>query len=276
MKHGFALIAPLVTAITALAAPISFSENFDSYAAGSNNRSLSPYSDAANWPTTSGYTDRQVIQSSATSGSLPSTLPSSPNILQLDNGSSYGAGFGITHDFGGEYKATAANPIVAQWQQYFVSTSTRKQLDFYVDLAKDDVSGGTLSSPESHNAVGVAQSVTVRGGQTNSKGQWYDGNAWHETGAPTAGGWKTVTLTVTDTTFAVTWGDGGTYSGARGYLGTFDQINIRHPQAGTGGAAYLDNLSVTGGELVAAPEPATIAWLGLGTLGLMKARSRRK
>jgi hypothetical protein len=264
MRKSLIMLALLAIAVPAMATPISYSENWDSYTAGSDARFDSPYADAANWPTVTGYTDRQPVMTTA--------ALSAPNSLMIDNGSSFAANMGITHFLGGEYQATAANPIVVQWDMNMTNTTQRKTLDFYMELALDDVTAGTLAAPESHNAIGVAQSKTVRGGTGSSKGQYFDGYTWRETGAPTAGAgiWKHVTLTVTDTTVTVTWGDGGTYGTARAYMGNFNQFNIRHPNSGSTGQTNLDNLTITGGELV--PEPATVALLSLGLLFVRRRR----
>lgn len=261
-RKAVLVIGVLAFAVPAMAVGISYTENWDGYISGSGNRFLSPYSDPGNWPTTTGYTDRQVID---TAKKL-----SLPNSMLLDNGSSYPANMGVTHELGGLYAATAANPIVVQWAIFFQSNTIRKTVDIFVELALDDIADGTLSNPSARNAIGVAQSKTVRGGTGSAKGQWYDGTHWFNTGAGVAATWtQTVTMTITDANVTVAYSNGvGTFAGPRTYLGNFDQINIRHPYSGTSGAAWLDDLSITGGELV--PEPATLLLLGLGGLFLRR------
>ena len=264
MRSIITALGVLAIAIPTMASPISLSENWDGYLTGNDNRTVSPYVD--NWQTITGYSDRQVITASK--------YVSTPNCIQLDNGSSYGTPMGISHDLGGVYAATAANPIVVTWSMYISSNAARKSTNFYVELAMDDVSGGTLAAGEAHDAVGMAQSYTVRGGSGNAKGQVYGGNTWTETVAPLASAWKTVTMTITDTTVQVSYEGVGSGSTARTYLGNFDQINIRHGAKVdvADAAGFMDNLTVSGGVWVS-PEPASLVLLGSGLLFVRRRRA---
>ncbi|MDM8005452.1 MAG: PEP-CTERM sorting domain-containing protein [Phycisphaerae bacterium] len=255
MRRFVLLSAVLAIALPATAGPISFSENWDSYPSQASY--LLPVDDAT-WPQLG--TSTYVVTNARSQ--------STSNSLLVDNGSSYASDKGISHDFGGVYKATDANPIVVDFYLWVDSAANRANIDVFVELALDDQAPS--SSGVLYNVVAFALPNSVRG-TLNKQAYLYDGTNWSAGSvAPTAGGWDHMTMTIKSNTIDVAAGGASNGGFPRTYMGNFDQINIRHPVLTSAGAAWLDNLSVTGGELI--PEPATLALLALGGLFLRRRR----
>jgi len=206
--------------------------------------------------------------------------------LLIDNGSSYGVK-GMTHVLPQAVKGTDASPLVLETCMVVVAGAHRQYLDFTLELASGDVVA-PASGPA--NVVGVARSITFNG--QYARFFTYDGDSWNDTGdaintysasGPGTGKWWTVRITVTSTQLLWTLIDNlgtttysDTYTLADDVQGLyFDRINIRHPGEANAAThvAYIDDLSLTGGEVI--PEPAALALLGLGSLLLIRRRVSR-
>lgn len=203
--------------------------------------------------------------------------------LLIDNGGSY-ASKGMTHLLPEAVKGTDESPLVLSTYMVIQAASHRQYLDFTLELASGDV---VAPASGEANVVAIGRSITFNG--QNARFFTYDGDSWNDTGdaistyaasGPGTNKWWLVEITVTSTqllwrlwdetvgtlytdTFALPSNVQGLY---------FDRINIRHPGAANAAVhvAYIDDLSLTGGEVI--PEPAALALLALGGLFLRRRR----
>jgi len=259
MKKTLFLLTVVGLALPAVAAPLDFHENWDGYLAGSANRFEEPYK--STWPDMTGVTNRYPVETAQNR--------SSPNSLLVHNTGWSDIKMAITHDLGGEWQATDENPIVVEFYLRIPGgNSHRRHLDLSVELSKDDA----IAPGESGGAANVIAFGMPRSVRDAAASWFFDGATWANTGlAPTGANWQQFKMTVKSNEIGFLIGDSSNSGFVRTYTGTFTQINIRHVSDGGTGAAYLDDLSVTGGVLV--PEPATaLMLLGLGGLFLRRRR----
>jgi hypothetical protein len=261
MKPILALTVTIGVAATTMAAPISYSEDFEGYTAGSANRYLSPYT--TNWPDLPAVNNRYPVDTTQ--------RHSGTNSLLVENG--YGNSvFAISHEFGQEVQATDADPLVVSAWLYINSTAARKTSDFYFELANNDLAPAT--SGTLHNAVTVAWPYSVRS-NADTSAYLYDGTNWNRTSTtiPSANTWTQLTVTIKSSAVDISVGGVNSNGWTRTYAGTFDRINLRHVNS-TGGGLWLDDINVSGGVVV--PEPMTLVLVGIGGLApLLHRRTRR-
>jgi hypothetical protein len=88
------------------------------------------------------------------------------------------------------------------------------------------------------------------------------------------GNWGTYKISVDPTagTFTVTYGSQSYTSTLGAYSGSIEAVSIASIDQGVTGGAYFDDLSIT----TAAPEPASIAMIGLGGLMLLAKRPKKR
>jgi hypothetical protein len=195
--------------------------------------------------------------------------------LLIDNGSSY-ASKGMTHLLPQPVKGTDASPLTLSTYMIVQASGHRQYLDFTLELASGDV---VTPASGAANVVAIGRSLTYNG--QNARFFTYTGDGWYDTGdaistysasGPGTKWWKSeITVNSTQLLWTLTSDTGGTFTdtfplpASLQGLG-FDRINIRHPGAANSNThvAYIDDLSLTGGELV--PEPAGLVLLALGGL----------
>lgn len=257
MKTTLFGLALLTIVSPAIGATI-FSDDFEAYTAGSANRYLSPYVDV--WPDLPGSVNRYPVETAQKHSGV--------NSLLMDNVGYGSQSFGISHELGGEYQATDADPLIVSAWVRIDATASRRTVDVYVEMAKDDVAPTT--SGTSHDVLAFAWPYSVRSNADTSL-YVFDGTNWNRTGTTitAANTWQQLIVTIKSTTIDITVGTTPSNGWARTYAGTFDQINLRHVNS-SAGVLYLDDVEVSGGVLI--PEPAALALFGLGGVLLRRRR----
>lgn len=269
MKKALLVLVIAGLAVPAMGAPINYFEGWETYPTSPNGGKGSPefLAEWANNP------DQYAMSTSYHRTGNVSLL--------IDNGSSYGND-GMTHVLPQGVKGTDESPLVLSTYIVVQASAHRQYLDFTLELASGDV---VAPATGVENVVAIGRSNSING--QNARFFTYDGDGWNDTGdalatyassGPGTGKWWQIQIAVTSTqmhwllkdeTVGTTYTD--TFNLAPNVQGAyFDRINIRHPGAAisTTHVAFIDDLSLTGGELI--PEPATLVLLGLGGLFLRR------
>jgi hypothetical protein len=270
MRRFFALgIAALMAMASTAAGSINFTENWDSYTAGS--------APGGPWFTDPHSSVGPLLVSSAVSLSPSNSLQVHNNATLSNRGISALITEGLNP--GEVVGGTDADPLSIRNRVYFSAARSARDGSWYIELSLGDVHAPDLASLPHGTPLAEPIPVIAYTGARGDFGKnydYFDGEKWTEAGFSHDGpGWgaaalgidvKTNTVALFDTT------GNSTASTARVYTGAFDRVNIYVTTEQGSNTAHIDDLSITGGVVV--PEPATLVLLGLGAIPLLRSRRR--
>lgn len=264
MKQALVGLVVAMLVVPAMGVGITFSENYDSYISGS--------APGGPW---------QVLSSSPFVGSLVATssyvvsgksyLVGNSGYAEVDKGN-----YAMLVGAGEELQYSAVAPLTLQ---YDAKAATAKQADFYVELSKGDVHAPRMQDlgvgvPNPGGVLPVVAYCKPVAATAGKALYFFDGLQWLSAGSLD-------TNAVTETIMMTLDGSGADFSSTGqaytditlNYTGGFDRVNTYTRDHTWTTAAVIDNLSVTGGDLVPVPEPTTLILLGLGGLFIRRRRA---
>ena len=109
-------------------------------------------------------------------------------------------------------------------------------------------------------------------GNSTKANYYFDGTQWFSIGSfDTNLTWEQFSMVIsTDNVVVDTSIASSPYTIARAYKGNFDRISVYENGYNNTYWAAIDDISLTGGNIVAVPEPASVALLGLGFMFLRR------
>jgi len=269
----------LMLAVPAMAVNLSWSEDFNSYDGGATDWDWNTGVSGSPDPALNGWTSPSV------STNLDGYLPSGGSGLSPRMGNLYN--FCTTDLGGGTYGATATVDVVLTYKAGFSRGNAESEQvtpgsDFIalgtaagiaaIPSYADQVANGPLTTAIDAIAFGHQNALT--------RHYWFDGKEWIRWGTysqavPYSNDMRYGTGAVTVTMKAngdVTWSSApmGNFAGTHQVPGlAFTNLALSHENAAPAGSApaSYDDLGV-----VAAPEPATLTFLALGGLALLRRR----
>ena len=211
-------------------------------------------------------------------------MKSPPNAYQVNDSNYAGADRGdqaMLVSGGLSIEATNAAPLTAF---YTAKAQTNNRADWYFELSLGDEHAPDFAAWVAGGSVPLATPIPViayskpLAGSTTKTCYYFDGVKWSG-----AGYFDSNTIpedfqfVITSTMVALTTSNGTEagipYNVARFYTGNFDRVSIYtlNTIGGVGSWATIDNISITGGNIV--PEPATVCVLALGAVFVRRRRA---
>ncbi|MBI4579919.1 MAG: hypothetical protein HY718_09470 [Planctomycetes bacterium] len=256
MKNLLVVLALLALVSPVMAVPLNYVETWDSYGTGTGDASYN-----ANWATQAGAS-RYSIMSNTSAFSPENNLDQEVGVaLGIENN----LGDGVEMPLGAYLQPTAANKVIAgiYWNPV---DNNRQTTNFVFELLQ----GSTV-------VAGAANSKVIDAGNNNP--YWWNGANWiRETGGKVfaQASWNHIWLEITPNSTSgfniVAHVDAFTRANpiwSNVAATGIDKIRIRSVGT-TDDNSWIDNVYVTGGEIV--PEPSALLILALGGLPLLRRR----
>ncbi|HOW18003.1 MAG TPA: PEP-CTERM sorting domain-containing protein [Phycisphaerae bacterium] len=266
IRNVLAAACVVALVVPAMAAPVNFTENWDSYTAGAA-------------PPSPWYADPHMSGGSNAVTNVSARVVSSPNAYQVNDIAYPGADRGdqaMLVGAGESIEATDAAPLNVM---YTAKAQTNKNSDWYFEISLGDVHAPDLQAWQQAGSIPLAEPIPVLAyckplpstGVTKTC-FFFDGTKWAGAGYFDVNATPETFILGIDTNNMVIGNAGdGPYTVARQYKGNFDRISIYTLNFTVGTWTTIDDISVTGGNIV--PEPATVLGMALGTLFLRRRRS---
>lgn len=296
--HLCVIVGTFAFAAPAMAVPVAFSENFDAY--------TPPAAPGGAWSADTHFTGGLI-----TTGMLSSMIPPQGSVALKASGTNYTNGsYGIGTSLVGANEGIAATDASRLALTYLTKLQHYRYTDFFIELSMGDVHAPAFTTVAQTTTIPVIgfgkpyletamnSEKGVAWGATATQMSFFDGKNWQTPGGSANGTTWTSGIALTKT--AATSGAGlipeqvsmsvGTtsvildtnlhanatdisYTVNREYLGNFDRMNV-YTRYGNVGSKWvmLDSISLTGGNIVAVPEPATLLFIALGSIAMLKKR----
>ncbi len=274
MKGLWMLLGVLVLVYPVVGVPITFTENWDSYA--NTNPPAGPW-----------YVDTHMTAGGCFVGG--NNVPHSSPLSYRVTDASYTGGNDDTRGnqaliapVGQSVEATDASPLALS---YWEKSRKYRFTDFFIELSLGDTHApaySTTALAETIPVIGFGkpyiETVVGYGAPYTKWLSFFDGKQWRNPGCYLTqdASWEQLLMSVgsTEVTLDTSKHADATdiaYTLARQYTGEFDRITIYTRWDNIdGGWTQIDDISLTGGNLV--PEPAALTLLGLGCLFVLRRR----
>ncbi len=260
--RAIAFVVASCAAAVAVAAPVTFVENWDSYP----NNTV---------PTAPWTTPASLNSASLGLPTYATYSVSAPHSLLVNNSGYASQEKGLMAPLAGGQQVQATNdfPLTMSYQVRPHVAAQRKNSDFFVEISFGDVHAPSNLSTVLSTPIPVLAFAHPIGAADSTYFWYFDGTQWLRPGASmNTAAWNLVSMVVDKDSALLSGPNAGSLDLPRAYQGRFDSISVYTRDFTYTSHTEIDDVSVTGGYIV--PEPASVGLL-LAALPLLLRRRAR-